>query len=98
MSVRQGPEPSDHYATISKDFLRDSRLSFKARGIGLYIIASDAGELGMAEIARANNCGVTQVRAGIAELERYGYLTRQPYRDADGRHAGTRYDMEAARA
>jgi DNA-binding MarR family transcriptional regulator len=63
---------------VPQQLARDPRLSFKARGIALYILStgSSSGD----EIAEANHCGRGQVQAGLRELERYGYLTRQQIR------------------
>lgn len=56
----------------------DPQLSFKARGIALYILETGANSAD--EIATANSCGRDQVLSGLRELEHHGYLTRQPIR------------------
>lgn len=92
VSIKRGRRPSDHYAIISNGFLRDAELSFKARGIGAYLLSHAEGFSTTAEkIATANCCGVGQIRAGLLELEQRGYLVRERNRDPLGRVTGTDY-------
>jgi hypothetical protein len=77
---------------ISNDFARDHRLTFKARGIGLYLLThADGFRSTTASIAKANGCGLDQVRAGLQELETFGYLVRERTRDDSGHNTDTDY-------
>ncbi|MGH3779976.1 MAG: helix-turn-helix domain-containing protein [Pseudonocardiaceae bacterium] len=92
MSIRRGPRPADNFAMISNDFARDHRLTFKARGIGLYLLThADGFRSTTASIAKANGCGLDQVRAGLQELETFGYLVRERTRNDSGHNADTDY-------
>ena len=90
MSIRRSTNrPNDHYTIVRNDFARDARLSFKARGVALYILSHAAGfECTATSIAKANNCGPDQVYGALRELEEHGYLTRHRARSDDGRMVG----------
>lgn len=92
MSIRRGVRPADHFTIVSNGFARDSRLTFKARGIGLYLLSHAEGfRSTAASIAHANGCGEDQVYAGLKELQTLGYLRRDRERDERGRVGGADY-------
>lgn len=67
---------------VSNGLARDQRLSFKARGLALYLLSHTEGwETSIRAIAKANDVGREQVASGLRELEKFGYLRRQQGRD-----------------
>ena len=86
-------EKQKNFTIIDNGYLRDQRLSLKAKGL-LTIILSlpegwDYSAYGLATLCK--ECKDT-VRAILEELERFGYLKRSPLRDGN-RFAGVRYDI-----
>jgi len=92
MSIRRGERPADHFTIIANGLLRDPRLSFKARGLAAYLLSHAEGFRSTADsIAKANHCGLDQVRSALQELEQRGYLRRERNRDEAGHNTDTDY-------
>jgi hypothetical protein len=90
--VRRGPMAADRYTTVSNAFARDARLSFKARGVGLWLFSQAEGwELSIRSIAAQNGCGTEAVMTALQELEKYGYLRREPQSRDGGRFGDVEY-------
>jgi hypothetical protein len=67
----------DHFTQIPNEWLRDTRLSFKARGLLALVMSHISGwSLSIASLADHNQEGRDAIRTAISELEKYGYLTR----------------------
>jgi hypothetical protein len=67
----------NHYTQIPNHWLRDPRLSFKARGlIALVMSHSQGWSLSINSLAEQNQEGKDAIRSAINELEKFGYLTR----------------------
>lgn len=67
----------DHFTQIPNAWVRDERLSFKARGLLVLILSHTAGwSLSINTLAKQNQEGKDAIRAAINELEMLGYLTR----------------------
>lgn len=83
---------TDNYTVMSNYHLRDKRLSHKAKGILSEMLSLppdwDYTLEGLATLAAD---GVSSVRAGIKELEKYGYLKRRQLRDKNGRMINSEY-------
>ncbi|MGY1583913.1 hypothetical protein [Streptomyces sp. MN13] len=76
---------ADQFTQIANGLFRDSRLSYKAKGIFGYISTHrDGWQVSIAHLASAGPDGREAVRAGLKELERYGYLIRERLRRANG--------------
>lgn len=83
MSVRCTRPPTIHFTQVRNEWIRDRRLSYKARGLLTYLHSHQEGyELSFAQIVRDGADGKDAVRTGLVELETAGYLTR--LRDRDG--------------
>lgn len=68
----------DQYTQIPNAWLRDNRLSFKARGLLSLVMSHSRGwSLTLGQIARENQEGKDAIRSAIAELEQFGYLHRE---------------------
>jgi hypothetical protein len=79
----------DQFAQIPNAWLRDSRLSLKAIGLLAQIMTHVPGwNMSINSLADRNDVGRDQIRTAIAELEEFGYLTREQSRE-DGRFAET---------
>lgn len=86
--IRRGRMAADvlqeQFTQISNAALRDSRLSFKARGLLSWLASHQSGfGCSVAAIVAATREGRDSVRAGLKELEQYGYLTRTQERDPE---------------
>lgn len=67
----------DHFTQIPNSWLRDDRLTFKARGLlGLVMSHSTGWTLSINSIAEQNLEGKDAIRSAIAELQKFGYLSR----------------------
>lgn len=78
-----------NYTNISNQLIRDSRLSWKSRGIFAYLWSqADEWDFYVSEVAKHAADGRDALRSGLKELEKYGYLTRKPSSDADGKFDG----------
>ncbi|MED7828727.1 hypothetical protein, partial [Streptomyces chiangmaiensis] len=83
--VRRGVMAADQFTQIANGLFRDSRLSFKAKGIFGYVSTHrDGWQVTLAHLVAVGPDGREAVRAGLKELERYGYLIRERLRRANG--------------
>lgn len=72
----------DHFTQIPNEWLRDSRLTFKARGLLAMLLSHSEGwSLSTAAIAEQNQEGKDAIRSAIAELQEFGYLNRSQVND-----------------
>ena len=78
MPVVRGHHAFDnHFTQIPNEWLRDDRISFKARGILALIMSHSRGwSLSIAKLAEQNKEGKDAIRSAISELEKFGYLER----------------------
>ncbi|MEU6323103.1 hypothetical protein [Streptomyces sp. NPDC047009] len=83
--VRRGVMAADRFTQIANGLFRDSRLSYKAKGIFGYVSTHrDGWQVTLAHLVAIGPDGREAVRAGLKELERYGYLIRERLRRANG--------------
>ncbi|MGW2492365.1 hypothetical protein ACWCV9_34875 [Streptomyces sp. NPDC001606] len=83
--VRRGVMAGDQFTQIANGLFRDSRLSYKAKGIFGYVSTHrDGWQVTVADLVSVGPDGREAVRAGLKELERYGYLIRERLRRANG--------------
>ncbi|BBC28732.1 uncharacterized protein SGFS_000230 [Streptomyces graminofaciens] len=83
--IRRGVMAADQFTQIANGLFRDSRLSFKAKGIFGYISTHRAGwHVTVADLVRAGPDGRDAVRGGLSELQRHGYLVREQLRHDNG--------------
>jgi hypothetical protein len=72
----------DHFTQIPNEWLRDSRLTFKARGLLAMLLSHSEGwSLSTSAIAEQNQEGKDAIRSAIAELQEFGYLSRSQVND-----------------
>lgn len=83
---------TENYTVMSNYHLRDKRLSHKAKGILSEMLSLPPDwDYTLAGLATLAADGVSSVRAGIKELEKYGYLKRRQLRDKNGRMINNEY-------
>jgi len=70
---------------LCKDYLKDPRLSFQAKGMIAYMLMVSHGTMTREELAATSANGVSSVRSTLSEMEKYGYLERHQNRDEKGR-------------
>ncbi|GGV74064.1 hypothetical protein GCM10010277_88030 [Streptomyces longisporoflavus] len=76
--IRRGEMAADRFTQIANALFRDPRISFKAKGIfGLVSTHRDGWRVTLLELGRCGPDGRGAVRSGLAELEAFGYLTRE---------------------
>ena len=75
-----------HGFTITDNkLIKDERLSWKARGIFQYLWAMpDDWDFYVDEVVKHSTDGITALKSGLSELEKYGYLKRTRIHDDKG--------------
>ncbi|MDN6414947.1 conserved phage C-terminal domain-containing protein [Staphylococcus gallinarum] len=77
---------SGRFVTVHKDFIHDDNLSWKAKGILLYLLSRpDDWQVYETEIVKHSSDGLSGLKSGIKELEQVGYIQRNRKRDDKGR-------------
>ena len=90
--VRVYKERSNHVTLVDQDLIRDKRLSWKARGIFMYLWSqADSWEFNEIEVSRHSTDGRDSLRSGLKELEAMGYLDRKRERDDKGRVGSSKW-------
>lgn len=87
MPIIRGKHSFDgHFTQIPNAWIRDTRLSYKARGLLAELMSHAPGfEVSRERLARNGQDGDRAVRTAIQELEDAGYLERRQSRSEDGR-------------
>lgn len=94
MTILRGALPADHFTIISNAWLRDSVLSWKGKGLLAYIASHAPGHtLTMDQILAEGTDKIDSIRAGMAELQKAGYLRCIDVRNAKGYRVGTDYEL-----
>jgi hypothetical protein len=76
----------EHFTVIRNKTLRDSRLSFKARGLLAYLLSlPDDTSLDRRRLEGAGPDGAHAIRMGLQELTNAGYLRHEKRQDELGR-------------
>ena len=76
----------ERWTAIAREALNDSRLSFKARGILAWLLDKpDDWETTAERIETQGTEGREAIRSALKELEQYGYLRRQKFKDSDNK-------------
>lgn len=95
MSVyRKRKDRENPYVQLHKGFIYDKTLSFKAKGILVYLLSRpDDWQVYESEIIKHSRDGKDSVRNGIKELIEEGYISRSNHRTDNGKFAGYIYDV-----
>ncbi|MGW0628491.1 hypothetical protein [Streptomyces sp. NPDC002758] len=85
VGIRRGVMAGDQFTQIANGLFRDTRMSFKAKGIfGLVSTHRDGWQMSVADLARRGCDGEAAVKSGLKELEKHGFLLRERERHPDG--------------
>ena len=72
-------EKTKNYTVMSNYHFKDKRLSFKAKGLlSMMLSLPDDWDYSVAGLVKTSSDGRDSVTSGLKELEKYGYLTREP--------------------
>lgn len=78
----------DPFVQVHRETCQDKRLSFKARGLLVYILSlPEDWEIRVAHLAREGKEGREAIRGAFDELEEHGYAQRTRLRKPDGTFA-----------
>lgn len=84
MIVRSA-RPRENFTVVSNRVIRDHRLSWKARGLLIYVLSQpDNWRTSSNHLASIGPDGRDAVRTGLDELGKYGYLERRRYQAPNG--------------
>lgn len=79
----------DGFTRVPNTWIRDKRMSFKARGVLMLLLSHEAGfRVTLRSLAATATDGRDAVASAVVELERLGYL-RRSQRRSQGRNLGT---------
>lgn len=84
-----------NFTVLNNDLIRDSRLSFKARGLLQYMLSMpDDWKFYVSELAKhSSKEGESAIRSGIEELEKLGYMRRIQNRDKSGKFGAVDWEV-----
>lgn len=83
-----------NYTVMDNTFLRDERLSAKAKGLFAYILyLPEDWCIYQSELVKHFSDGKDALRAAIKELETYGYVSKEKMKDNKGRFSGWQYTV-----
>lgn len=75
----------NNFTITDNKLIKDERLSWKARGIFIYLWAMpDDWNFYVDEVAKHSKDGIKALKSGLSELEKYGYLKRTMLRNEKG--------------
>lgn len=74
-----------NYTTINNTVLNDAALTWKAKGLAVYLLSKpDDWKVQREHLAKQSQDGISAVRSALQELEKFGYLVRQRTRTERG--------------
>lgn len=87
--IRRGPRLADNFTVLSNAVLNDDRLSFRARGVLMWLLSKPLDwSIRSEAIAQQSPCeGRTAVRTAMRELAEHGYLVREKVQNELGQWA-----------
>jgi hypothetical protein len=73
------------YVTVNKEFIKNNQLSWKAKGILLYLLSKpDDWQTYIEDIINHSTDGKVSVATGLVELKRLGYIKKVAVRNEKG--------------
>lgn len=86
--------PQDHFTIVPNAWLRDARLSRRARGLLVELMSHEPGWVtNTKRLAKNGPEGVAALTASLKELEACGYLVRERVRNTSGRLGEAQYTI-----
>ena len=84
-----------NFSIIDNDLIDNSSLSFKARGLLIYMLSKpDDWKFYTTELAKhSSKEGIAAIRTALEEIEKAGYLIRQKKRKNNGKFDGTDWEL-----
>lgn len=83
-----------NFTAIDNVLVKDNRMSWKARGIFLYLWSMpDDWNFYVDEVAKHSVDGVKSLKKGLSELEKYGYLKREMKRNESGHFSNMAWEL-----
>ena len=83
--IRRAPRPAGNFTVIRNEVLRDTRLSYRSRGVLAAILSRpDNWRTSALQLSREGAEGRDAVLTALNELETFGYLARRQVRLDDG--------------
>lgn len=84
-----------NYTVVSNNILKNEKLSWKAKGIFVYLISlPDDWVIHLSEVMKHSLGGKKNLYSGIRELINYGYIKKVPIkRKKDNIILGVRYEV-----
>lgn len=90
--IVRSKRPSSHFTVLANDIIRDRRLSWRARGILVYLLSMpDNWKTTSSHLVSVGQEGRDSIRGALSELEEIGYLVRQKHQDDRGRWSTATY-------
>lgn len=94
MATYRVKKESGNFVTIHKGFIHDNNLSWKAKGLLLYLLSRpDDWQIYETELIKHTSDGLSSLKSGIKELEKTGYIERKRKRDDKGRLKEYEYEV-----
>lgn len=82
------------FVRVPNEWVRDRRLSRKARGLLVELMSHQVGwHITVASLVASGSEGEDAVRAGMRELIEFGYLRRSQKQDKSGKFKGVEYEL-----
>lgn len=92
MFYRVSKNKENPYVIVNKNFINDESISWKAKGILLYLLSKpDDWRVYETDIVKHSTDGRDSVRSAIRELIKAGYIMREKVRNEKGRIVGSNY-------
>lgn len=86
MSIYRAPRPESNWTQIRNEIIEDSRLTFKATAVLIYILSKpDNWRTSTRHLATVKKEGIDAIRTAMSELECAGYIKRRRYQDDQGK-------------
>jgi hypothetical protein len=86
MSIYRAPRPESNWTQIRNEIIEDSRLTFKATAVLIYVLSKpDNWRTSTRHLATVKKEGIDAIRTAMSELECAGYIKRRRYQDDQGK-------------
>ena len=87
-------EKTSNYTVLSNYHFKEKKMSLKAKGLlSLMLSLPDTWDYSIAGLTSLSKDGKDGVMSALAELEKFGYLTRNRITNSKGQFAGVEYNI-----